>query len=56
MIVSFEATHIVDVVEVTPDLKQYYENLIAVFVRSFLDADTGSSSGMFTPQFSGITS
>ena len=29
MTVLFEATHIVNVVEVTPDLKQYYENLIA---------------------------
>lgn len=33
-------THIVNVVEVTPDLKQYYENLITVIARSFLDADT----------------
>ena len=40
MTVLFEATHIVNVIEVTPDLKQYYENLITVIARSFLDADT----------------
>lgn len=40
MKVSFDATHIVGKVEVTPELKQYYENLISLIVHSFLDEET----------------
>ena len=40
MTVLFEAAHIENVIEVTPDLKQYYENLIALIARDFLDTNT----------------
>ncbi len=40
MKVLFDATHIVGKVEVTPELKQYYENLISVIAHDFLDKET----------------